>query len=242
MKLKILSWNIWAGTYLDGVIEFLKNIDADIIALQEVVEDDRRNIIEIIAKKLGYEYAHAVDMNMPLKFLPGQKSDDKRTIKYGNAILSKYKITNSNIYELSKVKEFRRLIIEVDIKIEDKTLHVFSVHLKHNHQKPSEIQDLEAENLLKLLSEKNTIVMGDFNALPEDTTIKKMSKTLINTEKNSATPTWSVYKEGCTGCLVEDIKYKLDYIFTSKDIKSDFFKVYESKSSDHLPISAEIEI
>ena len=67
MKVKILSWNIWCGTYLDEVTEFLKNANADIIALQEVVEDERGNLVEIIAKELGYKYVHAIGMNMPVK-------------------------------------------------------------------------------------------------------------------------------------------------------------------------------
>lgn len=242
MKLKILSWNIWCGTHLDEAIKFLKNADADIIALQEVAKDDRGNIVEIIAKELGYNYVHAVDMDMPLKFLPGYKSDNKRKIKFGDAILSRHTITNSKTYELSNENNFRRLVSEADIKIGNKILHIFSIHLKHTHQKQLDLQDFEAENLLKLLPEKNTIVMGDFNSLPESTVIQKINTVLQDTEVGSATPTWSVYKEGCIGCLVESIKYKLDYIFTSKDIKTSSFKVYNSKASDHLPISAIIEI
>jgi exonuclease III len=71
MKLKILSWNIWCGTYLDEVIKFLKIADSDIIALQEVAEDNRGNISEIIAKELGYKYVYTTDIDMPLKYLPG---------------------------------------------------------------------------------------------------------------------------------------------------------------------------
>lgn len=241
MKLKILSWNIWCGTYLDEVIEFLKHSNADIIALQEVAEDERGNLVEIIAKELGYEYVHAIGMNMPVRFLPKYEKNDKRTIKFGTAILSKYKIINSKIYEL--VDENKRLIVRADIKIGDKILHIFSIHLKHTHQKPSEIQDVETDNLLQLLPEKNTIVMGDFNALPESTVIKKMNQVLQDIETNSITPTWSVYKDGCT-CLTKDeeVIYKLDYIFTSKNMKVDLFEVHESKGSDHLPISAIIEI
>ena len=105
-----------------------------------------------------------------------------------------------------------------------------------------ELQNLQAENLIKLASKEKTIIMGDFNALPESTVIQKMNQTLQDSEIDSITPTWSVYKEGCTVCLVGDIKHKLDYIFTSKDIKASSFKVHESKSSDHLPISAVIKL
>lgn len=240
MKLKILSWNIWCGTYLDEVIKFLRTADADIIALQEVVEDHRGNIAKIIAEELDYKYVYTTDIDMPLKYLPSYKSDDERIIKMGNAILSKYEIINSKEHKLIKNKA--RTVIEANIKIEDKIINVFSIHLRHTHQKQLDFQDLQAENLLKLLSTKNTVVMGDFNSLPESGVIKKVSESLQNTEIGSDTPTWSVYKKGCTECLIDKIIYKLDYIFTSKDIKSNSFKVYDSKGSDHLPVSVIIEI
>jgi endonuclease/exonuclease/phosphatase family metal-dependent hydrolase len=189
---------------------------------------------------LGYYYADAIGMDLPVRFIPGYDINDKRKMKFGTAILSKYKIIKSEVIELTK--EDKRLIIKTDIEVKDKILHVFSVHLKHTHQKKSELQDLQVENLLKFLPPKNTVVMGDFNSLPESSVIKKMNESLQNTEIDSDTPTWSVYREGCT-CFVEDkIVYKLDYIFTSKDMKASSFKVYDSKASDHLPISAIIEI
>ncbi len=240
MKLKILSWNIWCGTYLDEVIKFLKTAEADIIALQEVSEDNKGNIAELIAKELGYKYVYTTDIDMPFKYLPGYKKDDEQTIKMGNAILSKYEIVSSKEHRL--VENQKRTVIEANIKIGDNILNVFSIHLRHTHQKQLELQDLQAENLLKFLPTKNTIVMGDFNSLPESSVIKKMNDSLQDIEMGSSTPTWSVYKEGCT-CLVEDkIIYKLDYIFTSKEMKASSFKVYDSKASDHLPISVIIEI
>lgn len=240
MKLKILSWNIWCGTYLDEVIKFLKTTNADIIALQEASEDDKGNISEFIAKELGYKYVYTTDIDMPFKYLPGYKEDDKRTKKMGNAILSKYEIINSKEHQL--VENQKRTVIEVNIKIENNILNVFSIHLRHTHQEKLALQDLQVENLLKFLPSKNTIVMGDFNSLPESSVIKKMNESLQNTEIGSNTPTWSVYREGCNTCLVDKIIYKLDYIFISKDMKTSSFKVYDSKGSDHLPISAIIEI
>ncbi len=54
MKLKVLSWNIWCGTHLDQVIDFLEKSEADIVALQEGCIDQRGNIVKIISEKLGY--------------------------------------------------------------------------------------------------------------------------------------------------------------------------------------------
>lgn len=240
MKLKLLSWNIWCGTYLDEVIKSLQTIDADIIALQEVVEDERGNIAKIIADRLGYEYINTADTNMPLKYLPGYREDNESTVRMGDAILSKYKILEHKQHRLIQGKN--RTVVEANIEIKDKILNIFSVHLKHTHQKQLDLQDLQAENLLKILPEKDTILMGDFNSLPKSNVIKKISELLQNTETHSDTPTWSAYTEGCTECKVGDIIHKIDYIFTTKDIHINSFNVHDSKASDHLPISTIIEI
>jgi endonuclease/exonuclease/phosphatase family metal-dependent hydrolase len=240
MKIKVLSWNIWCGTYLDEVIEFLREADADIIALQEACIDDRGNIAEIIAKELGYQFTHAVEMHLPVKFLPNYKSEDPRGILFGNAILTKHQIVESNTIELTH--EDKRLVAQANIKINDKVVNVYSVHLKHTHQAQSDLQDKQALNLVELASGGDTIVMGDFNSLPDSDVIQSISRVLRNTEGGVSTPTWSVYRKGCSVCLVDEVKYKLDYIFTSKELKSDSFKVHHSRGSDHLPITAIIEI
>ncbi len=240
MKIKVLCWNIWCGTHLEEVIEFLKKADADIIGLQEVCEDTRGSIGEIIAKELGYHYVHAVNMDLPVRYIPGYGDDDMRKIKFGPAILSKHKIVKSQVIELTK--EDNRLIIQADVEIGNQIVHVYSIHLKHTCQKYLELQDLQAENLINITSNEKTIVMGDFNSLPESIVVKKIKNALKDTEESIATPTWSVYKNGCTMCRVDSIRYKLDYIFTSKDLVANSFTVHDSKGSDHLPISAIIEI
>lgn len=57
MNVKLLSWNIWGGQYLPEIVDFLKKEKADIIALQEVIEDlnGANNVAKIIAQKLRYE-------------------------------------------------------------------------------------------------------------------------------------------------------------------------------------------
>jgi endonuclease/exonuclease/phosphatase family metal-dependent hydrolase len=239
-KIKILSWNIWCGTYLNEVIKFLQKNKVDIISFQEVIENNSGNIAKMIAEKLGYEYVYAIDMDMPLKWLPGYEKDNKKTIKMGNAILSRYKIVESKVHKL--IKNEQRSVIEANIYIGDVLLNVFSVHIMHTHQKQLDLQDLQIENLLKILPEKNTIVMGDFNSLPNSSVIQRMNKSLNNSEINCNTPTWSVYKDGCDICKVDKVICKLDYIFTSKDIVTNSFRVYSSKASDHLPVSTFLEL
>lgn len=229
MQLKILSWNIWIDGDFDEASYFLKETNADIIGLQEVKSDDpKRNVIGYL-QNLGYEYVFA-----PVKHMWGKKNYND-----GPAVFSKYPIKNNRIYILSK--EDHRAAVKADIQIEDKILHVFSTHLLHTHQQPSLIQLEQADNLVKITSQEKTILMGDLNALPDSDTVKKISLTLVNTDPNLL-PTWSNYLEGCLTCSPKGVIYKLDYIFTSKDLKKKNYKVEGSKASDHLPISVLVEL
>jgi len=229
MELKILSWNIWINGYFDQVVEFLKKSQANIIGLQEVVDDNpKRDVINVL-NMLGYEYV----------FGSAEHSWGGKVYRDGPAIFSKYKIAKKRIHILSN--KDKRAAVQAEIEVGNKTLNVFSTHLVHAHQKKLEEQNIQAANLLKLLPSERTILMGDFNATPDSQVIKNFGKVLIDSDLGNF-PTWSVYPEGCHVCNPQAIDTKLDYIFTSKDIKSREFKVEESKASDHLPISVVINM
>lgn len=128
--LKVLSWNIWGGKYLEEIVTFLKTVDANIIVLQEVIENETGNTAMTIANKLGYECVYGIGMKMSSKWA-GPPREKEEIISFGNAILSKYKIVESKIHELSDEK--RRVAVQANIQIGNNILHVFSIHLQHNH-------------------------------------------------------------------------------------------------------------
>lgn len=209
---------------------FLDKEDADIIALQEVEDGNPKFDIIKHLKNAGYKYTYASTMHSKKKGKP---------FTFGPAIFSKYEIAGSRAYPLSQ--KANGSAVRTDIKVGERVLHVFSTHLLHTHQKESAEQQGQAKKLIGLAPKERTIVMGDFNALPDSKVISSIKEYYNDTDANS-NPTWSMYRLGCPRCLVGNVKHKLDYIFTSKDIKTDSFKVGESKGSDHLPISVNIEI
>ena len=231
MSIKVISWNIWYDGNLEKVNKFLEDAHADIIGLQEVMRNGGNiQLSERLIKELGYQCVYAPAF---------QITKDGQTIDVGNAILSKYPILEHKIHNLSHIDN--RIAIEATIKMSDKILQIVCTHLLHTHQQPSEIQDIQAENLANMLSKTNAIVMGDFNALPESNAIKIMNHVVDNADNNSL-PTWSMYPEGCKECLPQGILYKLDNIFISKNLKVESYLVENSDASDHLPISAIIAI
>lgn len=235
MQLKILSWNIWLKGDLDAVVEFIRTADADIIGFQEVIPEREPDILRRI-EELGYQSAFTAVTEL--------RKDGK---KMGNAIFSRHKITNTQTHILCETEARlsseieRRLALQTDIRVNDMMLHVFSTHLAHTHQKQSDVQDLQVENLIKLLPAEKTIVTGDFNATPDSGVIQRMREVLNNTDPSDAL-TWSVYPAGCHTCNPQAIDTRLDYIFASKDLKTHSPAVGTSKASDHLPISVMVEI
>ena len=224
MKLKILSWNIWVDGHFDKIKDFLRTADADIIGLQEVKDDDlERDVIGFLTG-LGYQHV----------FARTEQIWDGKVYRHGPAIFSKFPIVRSERYLVDEKDQ--RAAACADVNVNGTILHIFSTHLVHTHQKPSEKQEAQASHLLEKVPAEHSIVMGDFNATPESKAIQKMKEVLVDTDPAS-TPTWSVYPEGCEKCNPQAIDTRLDYIFVSEDLKTNSFKVEESKGSDHLPIS-----
>lgn len=235
-KLKILSWNIWFYGDLVKVNEFLEKSNADILGLQEVMMADKKiQLSKRLTGELGYKYIYSPAFQYPIN---GVNTD------IGNAIFSRYPIVSNRIHNLSD--KDNRIAVQADVKVGNKILHIFSTHLYHVHldkedRQRTELQKLQAENLIKVIPEEDSILMGDFNCLPQSEAIKVINNKLKNTDTDLL-PTWSVYPEGCKVCSPNGIKYKFDNIFISNNLKSSNYKVEDSKASDHLPISVKIEI
>ena len=230
MQLKILSWNIWmAGDFNFRLItQFLRSSNADIIGLQEVIPECKGQ--DVVGFLTGLDYHHVFSTTLELR------TDG---VRQANAIFSKYPIQASKTHVLSE--EERRVAVEADIPVGNTVLSVFSVHTLHTHQKESELLTRQVDRLIQVLPKEKAIVLGDFNATPEMTPIKRIRKVLVDTAPFSQ-PTWSLSEEGCSVCKPKALDTRLDYIFVSKDIAWSSFKVEDAKGSDHLPISVIVKI
>uniref|UniRef100_A0A1D2A2B6 Endonuclease/exonuclease/phosphatase domain-containing protein n=1 Tax=Auxenochlorella protothecoides TaxID=3075 RepID=A0A1D2A2B6_AUXPR len=101
--LRLLQWNIERGYKLPGIIEELKQIDADVIALQEVdIGCERSGSLDTgneIAKALGLNYAFFCEfeeLRSPLRTPELQGGG-----VHGNAILSKFDILDLGLVQHS---------------------------------------------------------------------------------------------------------------------------------------------
>ncbi len=231
MNIKILSWNIWCDCHFEAVSAFLRASQADIIGLQEVsLIDPERDVVSLL-KNLGYECVTG----------PAAEFTDNNNRHHvlNTALFSKFPIIGSKIHPLRAGK--RPSIVEARIQVGSKELAVFSVHLKHTHQQFDEIQNEQVKTIMGLLPPKQGIIMGDFNAIPDSTSLKTLTENYVHTDPTFS-PTWSMYPEGCPVCKPNKLDTRLDYILVSPDIAFTSPEVGASDGSDHLPISISIKI
>lgn len=228
-KIKIVTWNIWGGENIDNIIECLRTVDADIIGLQEVLEelDGSNNNAENIASALGYEWAYTPTCTLDYEHSHLLKIHGyTREMHWGNAVLSKYPIVGNNTYVLSNHKS--RTALVTNIAVDSENLTAISTHLAYS--KDSElIRSEQVDTLLKVIPDERAIIMGDFNELPKSVVIEKMRERLIDTQENTASDSAQISEAE-----------RIDYIFTTKDIKYSNSRIINSDASDHLPILTEI--
>ena len=94
-RVRIATWNLW-GRYgpwearLRSIIEDLRAVDADILALQEVWDDDARNQAREIATALSYaEPIYAANL-------------ERNGAQSGNAVFSRWPIERSEVRTLPR--------------------------------------------------------------------------------------------------------------------------------------------
>lgn len=227
---KIASWNIFGGRDLPGVTACLKKLDADIIGLQEVLqeEDGSGNDAQKIAEALGYEWLYE-----PARVLDPSTSyvlrelGIERNMGWGNAIVSRYPMAGKTVHILSE--ERKRIALEATVDVGGESLHIFSTHLVHGGAPAAPVRLAQVEQLLAVVPASRSIVMGDFNATPESEVIRKIGEVMQHVDGKLARPTRTVHDE------------RLDYLFTTRDIKAVESGIIDSNASDHLPIYAIVE-
>jgi len=263
--MKIVSFNI--GLKIDNslkVAKFLKELDADVVCLQEVIRHfspkvfpkyKSKSIIDSYLSKI-YPYcffgpqwiSKAVFQNGKLHRNYGG------FIEQGNYILSKYPIISAQNkhyfknYSLEidhtnfeKIDHPRSVVIAT-LNIRGKKLIVLTLHGTFSGEKKDTKRSLkQAEFLINTAKEyKNLpiILSGDFNVTPDTKTTRLLSNNFKNIMEDFEIKTTLPHPN-------KNIKKKnqtIDYFFVNKYVKSENLEVYKTNISDHLPVIFEFSI
>ncbi|PCH81185.1 MAG: endonuclease [Hyphomicrobiales bacterium] len=171
-RLRILSWNIWwrYGPFerrQPAIIDTLKNIDADVIALQEVWGDGDSNLAQVIAEELGYHHVF-------------RSNGNTEKFEFGNAILSRWAIETSDFTMLfgHEGSDEKRLALFAKVNGPRGDIPVFATHLnwkfEHSHIRQRQVADLARFIRNHEFSDFPSVVLGDFNAEPQSEEIRML--------------------------------------------------------------------
>lgn len=238
-KIRIATYNIHKCVGLDRkfaperIAEVLREIDADIIALQEVVchsnSHKREHQAEFIAEEL--------DMNLSFG-----KNRHIKEGEYGNAVLSRLKIENSQNFDITVKKREPRGCLRTEIVLNDeKSLQFFNVHLGTSFfERRRQVHKLLAAHAL---DDKNfigkRIVAGDFNEWTHGLTTKLFKANFETVDTKLHLGKRRTYP-GIFPFL------HLDHVYFDAEFKLKNAFLHRSRTaliaSDHLPIVADFRV
>lgn len=215
------------------IADVLQEINADVVALQEVVGMDEaareHNHVAAIAEELGLDFRTGENRRL-------------RGSAYGNAVLSRWPITSDRNHDITwRMYEPRGCMdVAIDLPDDSKTvLQLFNVHLgtsfferRYQGHMLLEVIGSEAESAPR-------IILGDFNEWTRGLTTRLLSR-----HWNSAEPEQSLGRARTYPGVFPILH--LDHIYYNSLLKLKSVAVHRSRlalaASDHLPIVAEFTL
>jgi endonuclease/exonuclease/phosphatase family metal-dependent hydrolase len=231
--LRIVTYNIHRSRGMDRrtrperVAEVLREVDADVVALQEVIgAGPGGSQIEEIGAALGMGWVMAATRQL-------------RGHQFGNVVLSRFPIRTHSQHDLSWRACEERCMQRVDVDVNGRILHVYNVHLgtallERRHQ---------ARRLANVVSDRHIsgpkIVLGDFNEW-----MRGLTTTLL-TEKLKSVDLRKYMRRRRTYPGLFPILH-LDHIYYDGPLEIVHIHVLRTRlslvASDHLPLIADVRI
>lgn len=190
-RLRVLTYNLlhdgpWSGFFengthleerLDITIQELQRLQPDVIALQEASDSRKHgNVPQRIAEALGYQmvFEPATQHISGIGFLD-RLITSTIGFKEGPAILSRYPIVASEVYDLPRCQRRMdpRILLRAEISAPDGPIQVFSAHTAKG-------DDCQLTRVGELFREHRgagrAILMGDLNTGEESSVLTEWQK------------------------------------------------------------------
>jgi endonuclease/exonuclease/phosphatase family metal-dependent hydrolase len=215
-------------------VAVLRETDADIIALQEVVSLTGHHQREMdqgryIAEELGMDYR--IGENRKL-----------RGAAYGNVILSRLPVRASENYDITWRGRERRGCLRVDVDLgEGGKLHVFNIHLGTAFiERRYQGRRLVSQEILNLEGLSGTrVVLGDFNEWT-----KGLASRLLSSHFESADVRYHLQRVRTYPGILPFLH--LDHIYYDSVLELKRLTLHRSRTalvaSDHLPLVADFKL
>lgn len=240
--MKLLQLNAWGGRLEPQVGDLLKAEKPDILCLQEAISFEGAGTglfitIETIQQNYGLPYL-AFGPAFSFKYMKG-------TARFGNAILSRYPITKTEVVftHLEHKNDFMwgedsanmRNFVHAQLDVNGAPCHILTHHGFHvpAHKNGNDETLKQTKMIADYANSLDgpVIVTGDFNLVPRSPSIEQLNAVLRNLpleHKLATTRTNLTYKtEVC------------DYIFVNDQVKIKNFQALEKIVSDHQALTME---
>lgn len=229
-RLRVATYNVHKCRGLDlktrpsRIVNVLREVDADVIALQEVasVQQDQARFM---ATELRYDFCFG-----------GVRNYKGRP--YGNVVLSRFPLRATFNHDITIGSREERGCLRVDVEISEKeVLHVFNVHMGTSYfERRRQAQKLVFEVLERSLTVGPRIILGDFNEWSYGLTTRLLkahfSSSYLSVRKRSRSYPAVLPFLG------------LDNIYYDRALTLERFVVHKSiaarLASDHLPLVADL--
>jgi len=218
----------------DRIIAVIRELDADIVCLQEVVDapEGRRafNQARQIAEAFP-EYGWCFGTNRAL-----------RGGNYGNMTLTRFPLRGWRNHDLSQQQREERGVLQADIEAADGLLmHVFNVHLgtSYMERRAQAVRLMSEEVLGQPTLNSPRLVLGDFNEWTRGLTTRMLRKS-FRTFKPQHGLRFPRTFPGMLPLL------SLDYYYYEPPLELENARLWRTRkalvASDHLPLVAEFRI
>jgi endonuclease/exonuclease/phosphatase family metal-dependent hydrolase len=213
------------------VADVLSELDADVIALQEVVSlksgRKEQNQAQYLADAVGYDYHIGETRKL-------------RGAIYGNVVISRFPVKEVRVYDLSASQTSEaRGCIRCDLEIAPgKIIHVFNIHLGTGYmERRKQARLLMSREVLLSPSLKHPrLIIGDFN----EWTRGLVSRTLQQSFESVDIQLHLNRKKTYPGMMPF---MHLDHMYFDRELALEAFSLHRSRmalvASDHLPLVAE---
>lgn len=227
-SLRVLTFNIQQGYSEDGrknvtgQLELMRQVDADIIGLQESdtnrIAGSNDDVVRYLADQLDM-YAY---------YGPPVVAGT-----FGIALLSRYPLQNPQTFYMYSEGE-QTATIQAEISVAGQTFNVFVTHLGNGGPIVQQQAFLQRVGDLP-----NVVAMGDFNFRP-DSEQYQLTTTQLADAWLSVWPD-GVEEPASDGAAVIDAADRIDHIFVSSDIRVGAARYLLTTESDHPAMFAEID-
>jgi endonuclease/exonuclease/phosphatase family metal-dependent hydrolase len=175
-RVRVLTWNLWHrfGPWearRPAIAATLARIDPDVVCLQEVWADPTVGFAAELAEGLGFHHVYGARL-------------DVDGVRFGNAVLSRWPITASDVLALpsTETTEELRTCVRADIDGPRGPLQVFTTHLNWRFDQ-SDVRQEQVRAICRFIEAARPeggrtfppVLGGDFNADPDSDEIRMLS-------------------------------------------------------------------